>query len=136
MLRNLFICLSLTVVPLRGFAGHEFALPEAMTAAGEQVPSAVENYSFFYIQSPDNARKDIDELAHRLIEAAREKEYVGLAGPNPEWTRSVLRGALAANDGFSLDGLVLVYLGPQSDLKLVRDWIAASGADVRYVVFP
>lgn len=136
MSRLLLTCLLLLSAPIVYSAGREFELPEAMAAAGEQVPSSIQTYSFFYIQTPDKLKKDTEELATRLGAAAAEKDYLGLAGPNAEWNRSVLREAMAANKGRDLRGLTLIYLGPSSDSGAVKALVGPSGAELRYVVYP
>ncbi|MGH8516633.1 MAG: hypothetical protein ACREUE_04150 [Panacagrimonas sp.] len=136
MTRLLLTILLAAYTAIASSAGHEFDLPEAMTAAGEQVPPQVETYSFFYIKTSQTLKQDTQDLVGRLGEAAAENDYVGLAGPNPAWTRSVLDAAIAAHPGQSLKGLTLIYLGPSTDAPAVRALVERSGATLRYVVHP
>lgn len=113
-----------------------FNLDGAMHAAGEHVPEQIESFYFFVPEAARSEDEEVSELAGLLKKAALEKDYFGVAGPDAERNRSELLSALKRNRSDGLQGLVLVYLGPEVHRTEVESAVTGSGASVRFVIYP
>ena len=110
-----------------------FDLDAAMNLAGTEVPAGTESFYFFVLE-PD-ASDESAELADKLVQAAGEHEFLGIAGADAAHNREVLLAALASVRGRNLAGLVLIYIGPQDQQAELQSQVAGSGAELRFVTY-
>lgn len=108
----------------------------AILLAGRQVPEDIESYYFFMLDTATTVDQDSTEMADVLQRAAKEHEYLGIVGPDPERNRATLLRALDAARGQDLRGVIVIYVGPKAQADEVTARVGATGADLRYVVFP
>lgn len=113
-----------------------FDMEGAMNAAGEYVPAQVESFYFFVPESTRSHEEEITELAALMAKAAAERDYFGVAGPEPSRNLKELLAALKQNQAKGLNGLSLVYLGPEEHRPHVETAVAESGASLKFVVYP
>lgn len=113
-----------------------FDMESAMNAAGKYVPEQVESFYFFVPETAKPHEEEVSELAGLLAKAASERDYFGVAGPEPERNLTELLAALKQNQSKDLHGLILVYLGPEEHRPHVETAVAGSGASVKFVVYP
>lgn len=108
-----------------------FRMEVAIDLAGRAVPEGIESFYFFPI-----ARDATDigpELQEMLARAAAEQDYVGITGVDPEYNLATVTAALAAPREGDLAGLVIVYVGPAEHEAPLRESVASTGAELRYV---
>lgn len=115
-------------------AGYD--LNKAMALAGNEVPSGTESYYFFAFVDETPAEQEAADLAEKLQQASREHDFLGVAGPDAERNRRALLSALAGSSGKDLSGVIIIYVGPRAQKDEVSAAVAASGAQLRYVVYP
>jgi hypothetical protein len=113
-----------------------FALEEAFAIAGAEVPVDVKSFSFFAYTTDTPAEQEIAQLTERLVEASKAKEYLGICGPNVARNRRNLLAALEANHGQDLSGVIILYLGPETEREAVTKAAERAGAPLRFLVFP
>lgn len=114
----------------------DFNLDTAMRLAGTQVPPELESFYFFAMLEPVPEAQDIAELGIKMQAAANERDYLGIAGPDPERNRRTLLGALDAHRGEDLSGMILIYVGPVSHRDSVSGAAAAAKVELRFVAYP
>ena len=68
--------------------------------------------------------------------AARERDYLGVAGPDAQRNRRTLLAAFDAQRGEDLSGMILIYLGPDSDRDAVASAAQAARVELRFVAYP
>lgn len=115
-------------------AGYD--LNKAMALAGNEVPSSTESYYFFAFVDETPAEQEAADLAEKLQQASREHDFLGVAGPDADRNRRALLSALAGSSGKDLSGVVIIYVGPRAQMDEVTQAVTASGAQLRYVVYP
>lgn len=113
-----------------------FAVDEAFAMAGAEVPADVQSYSFFAYTTDAPAEQEIEELTKRLVEASKAKEFLGICGPDAARNRRNLVTALEANHGQDLSGVIILFLGPESEREAVTKAAARAGAPLRFLLFP
>jgi hypothetical protein len=116
----------------RAAAIASYDLNAAMDLAGAVVPTHIESFYFFVLEP------DVDEsgeLANKLVQAAHEQDFLGIAGADAEHNRRVLRAALAIVQPGTLSGLVIIYVGPKNHEAELQPLIDAAGAQLRFVVY-
>lgn len=113
-----------------------FNLDTAMRLAGSQVPPELESFYFFAMLEPAPEAQEIAELGLKMQAAAAERDYLGIAGPEPTRNRRVLLAALDAHRGEDLSGMVLIYVGPVSDRDAVSAAASAAKVELRFVPYP
>ncbi|MBA4284819.1 MAG: hypothetical protein C0434_04735 [Xanthomonadaceae bacterium] len=113
-----------------------FDLDIAMRLAGTQVPPELESFYFFAMLEPAPEAQDIAELGSKMQAAARERDYLGVAGPDPERNRRTLLAALDAHRGDDLSGMVLIYVGPDRHREAVSSAARAAKVELRFVAYP
>ncbi len=113
-----------------------FDMNKAMEAAGAHVPAQIESFYFFVPEADKSHDEDVTELASLLAKAASERDYIGVAGPDPSRNLAELLDALKQNQAKGLDGLSLVYLGPEEHRGPVESAASLTGASVKFVLFP
>ncbi len=113
-----------------------FNLDMAMRLAGSQVPAETESFYFFPMVDEVPEPVDVHELGGKLIQAAKEHDYLGIAGPDPERNRRTLLAALAAHQADDLKTLVLIYLGPDSHRGDIEAAARKAGFEARFVTYP
>lgn len=113
-----------------------FNLDTAMRLAGTQVPPNLESFYFFAMIDEAPEAVDVNELGGKLMQAAQEHDYLGIAGPDPERNRRTLLAALAAHQADDLKALVLIYVGPDSHRAAVSAAAQAAGFEARFVTYP
>lgn len=128
--------LALRATPPAHPAHQAFDANAAMDLAGAQVPPEVESFYFFILNEDSNLAADTCELAEKLILAAAEHEFLGIIGPDPQRNRRTLLGALEANHGKNLAGVIVIYLGPAEDQNELKARVSDSGAELRFVEYP
>ena len=128
------------VAPAEATAGEPinstFNLDIAMRLAGTQVPAETESFYFFPMVDEVPEAVDVHELGGKLMQAAREHDYLGIAGPDPERNRRTLLAALAAHQTDDLKTLVLIYLGPDSHRDEISAAARKAGFEARFVTYP
>jgi hypothetical protein len=110
-----------------------YDLDAAMDLAGFQVPAEVESFYFFVLDP--GADGETGELAQKLVQAAGENDFVGIAGADPEHNREVLRAALALTGARDLKGLIIIYVGPPDHEAELVPLVRATGAQLRFVTY-
>ena len=123
-------------VPAEEPVNADFNLDTAMRLAGTQVPPELESFYFFAMLEPVPEAQDIAELGSKMQAAARERDYLGIAGPDPERNRRTLLAALDAHRGEDLSGMILIYVGPASHRESVSGAAAAARVVLRFVAYP
>lgn len=113
-----------------------FNLDTAMRLAGTQVPPELDSFYFFAMLEPAPEAQDIAELGSKMQAAASERDYLGIAGPDPERNRRTLLAALDAHRGEDLSGMILIYVGPVSHRQAVTDAAGAAKVELRFVAYP
>lgn len=113
-----------------------FDLNVAMRLAGNQVPPELESFYFFAMLEPAPEAQDIAELGAKMQAAARERDYLGVAGPDAQRNRRTLLAAFDAQRGEDLSGMILIYLGPDSDRDAVASAAQAARVELRFVAYP
>ncbi|WP_293393152.1 hypothetical protein [Nevskia sp.] len=113
-----------------------FNLDIAMRLAGTQVPEKTESFYFFPMVDEVPEAVDVHELGGKLMQAAQEHDYLGIAGPDPERNRRTLLAALAAHQADDLKTLVLIYLGPDSHRAEITAAAQKAGFEARFVTYP
>lgn len=113
-----------------------FNLDIAMRLAGTQVPAETESFYFFPMVDEVPEAVDVHELGGKLMQAAQEHDYLGIAGPDPERNRRTLLAALAAHQSDDLKTLVLIYLGPDSHRGDIETAARKAGFEARFVTYP
>lgn len=113
-----------------------FALDEAFALAGAEVPEEVKTFSFFAYTGDTPAEQEIAQLTERLIEASKAKEFLGICGPDATRNRRNLLAALEATHGRDLSGVIILFLGPETEREAVTKAAAQAGAPLRFLVFP
>jgi len=103
----------------------------AMDLAGSQVPDEVEAFYFFVLDT--DASGETGELAQKLVQAADEHDFLGIAGADPEHNRAILLAALSVPRERDLDGLVIIYVGPADQEAELAEYVRAAGAELRFV---
>ncbi|MGQ3056468.1 MAG: hypothetical protein ACT6T0_04670 [Nevskia sp.] len=119
-----------------GTLAAAFNLDTAMRLAGTQVPPELDSFYFFAMLEPAPEAQDIAELGSKMQAAARERDYLGVAGPDPERNRRTLLAALEAHHGEDLSGMILIYLGPDQHRAEVASAARAAGVELRFVAYP
>ncbi|MCX7070392.1 MAG: hypothetical protein NTW01_05265 [Gammaproteobacteria bacterium] len=119
-----------------GTPAAAFNLDTAMRLAGTQVPPELDSFYFFAMLEPAPEAQDIAELGSKMQAAARERDYLGVAGPDPERNRRTLLAALEAHHGEDLSGMILIYLGPDQHRAEVASAARAAGVELRFVAYP
>lgn len=110
-----------------------YDLDLAMTLAGDQVPPYVEEF-YFFVLDVDAAGETV-ELADTLVRAAREHDFLGIAGPDPEHNRDILLAALTVPRDHPLDGLIIIYVGPAEQEAELAEFVRDTGAELRFVPY-
>lgn len=112
-----------------------YDLEEAMTLAGKEVPETTQEYAFFALVEDPVPADEVSGLAAALRSASDDRDFVGIAGPDPERNR---RSTLAAlrRSGDALNGLTVIYVGPAAHREELTRAVRASGAEIRYVTYP
>jgi hypothetical protein len=105
----------------------------AMELAGAQVPATVESFYFFVLEA--DASGETEELAQKLVQAAGERDFVGITGADADHNRDVLRAALASAAAQDLRGLVIIYVGPADHEAELASLVRATGAQMRFVTY-
>ncbi|MDP3293562.1 MAG: hypothetical protein Q8M37_02340 [Nevskia sp.] len=113
-----------------------FNLDTAMRLAGTQVPPDLESFYFFAMTNEMPEAVEVTELGGKLMQAAQEHDYLGIAGPDPERNRRTLLAALAAHQADDLKMLVLIYVGPDSHRAAVGEAAQKAGFEARFVTYP
>jgi len=113
-----------------------FNLDIAMRLAGTQVPAEVESFYFFPMVDEVPEAAEVHELGVKLMQAAQEHDYLGVAGPDPDRNRRTLLAALAAHQADDLKTLVLIYLGPDSHRTDISAAAQKAGFEARFVTYP
>lgn len=113
-----------------------FALEEAFAVAGAEVPEEVKSFSFFAYTKDTPAEQEIAQLTERLVEASKAKEFLGICGPDAARNRRNLLTALEANQGKDLSGVIILFLGPETEREAVTQAAERAGAPLRFLVFP
>lgn len=113
-----------------------FNLDTAMRLAGTQVPPDLESFYFFAMIDEVPEAVDVTELGNKLLQAAAEHDYLGVAGPDPERNRRTLLAALNAHQADDLKAMVLIYLGPDSHRGDIGTAAQKAGFEVRFVSYP
>lgn len=113
-----------------------FNLDTAMRLAGTQVPPDLESFYFFAMTDETPEAVEVTELGGKLMQAAQEHDYLGIAGPDPERNRRTLLAALAAHQADDLKTLVLIYVGPDSHRAAVGEAAQKAGFEARFVTYP
>ena len=113
-----------------------YDLDTAFNLAGEQVPQLVQEYYFFALVGETPPAQEAGELAQKLRQAAQERDYLGISGPDPRRNRRALLAALQQLSGERLDGLVLIYLGPVEQEAEIVEILQQRGAEPRFVAYP
>ncbi|WP_295686943.1 hypothetical protein [uncultured Nevskia sp.] len=113
-----------------------FNLDIAMRLAGTQVPAETESFYFFPMVDEVPEAVDVHELGVKLMQAAQEHDYLGIAGPDPERNRRTLLAALVAHQADDLKTLVLIYLGPDSHRADISAAGQKAGFETRFVTYP
>jgi hypothetical protein len=121
---------------LAAVLAEEYDLNTAFNLAGEQVPGLVEEYYFLVLIGDVPPEQEAAELAQKLRQAAREHDYLGLTGPDPQRNRRALLTALESLDDAPLQGLVVIYLGPVEQHDEIVALLRRRGIEPRYVVYP
>ena len=129
------VCFSFASVPHVFPAVHVYDRDAAILLAGKQVPAEIDSFYFFVLDTKTSVAEDGAEMAAVLQRAATEQDYLGIVGPDPERNRATLIKALEAA-GSSLRGVVVIYVGPSHQADDVTERVKASGADLRFVVYP
>lgn len=114
----------------------DFDLDTAMRLAGTQVPVELDSFYFFAMIDETPEVVDVAELGRKLMQAAQEHDYLGVAGPDPERNRRTLLAALAAHQADDLKPLVLIYIGPDSHRADIGAAAQTAGFELRYVSYP
>ncbi len=114
----------------------DFNLDTAMRLAGTQVPAELDSFYFFAMIDEVPEAVDVAELGGKLIQAAQEHDYLGVAGPDPERNRRTLLAALAAHQADDLKPLVLIYVGPDSHRSDIGAAARTAGFELRFVSYP
>lgn len=117
-------------------ADSDFDLNTAMNLAGQQVPPELDSFYFFAMLEDEAQPGDVGELGAKMLAAASERDYLGVAGPDAERNRRTLLAAFDARRGDDLSGMILIYLGPDHDRAAVTAAAAASRVELRYVAYP
>ncbi len=113
-----------------------YDLDTAFNLAGEEVPLLVQEYYFFALIGETPPAQEAEDLAQKLRQAARERDFLGVSGPDPRRNRRALLEALERLDGERLDGLVLIYLGPVEQEAEIVEILRQRGAEPRFVAYP
>jgi len=113
-----------------------FDLDTAMRLAGSQVPPELDSFYFFAMLEPAPEAQDIAELGSKMQAAARERDYLGVAGPDSERNRRTLLAALDAHRDEDLSGMILIYVGPDSHRDTVSSAAQAAKVELRFVAYP
>jgi len=113
-----------------------YDLDTAFNLAGEQVPLMVQEYYFFALIGETPPAQEAGELAQKLRQAAHERDYLGISGPDPRRNRRALLAALQQLRGEPLDGLVLIYLGPVEQEAEIVEILQQRGIEPRFVAYP
>jgi hypothetical protein len=113
-----------------------YDLETAMALAGQEVPADTEEYYFFALFEDPVPDDEIELLAAKLRDAAREHDFLGIAGPDAQRTRHSLLAALDADREQSLAGLTLIFVGPIEHRDEVTRAVRGAGAEIRYVSYP
>lgn len=127
---------ALAPAPEPAVAPAAFNLDTAMRLAGTEVPPDLDSFYFFAMLEPAPEAQDIAELGSKMQAAARERDYLGVAGPDPERNRRTLLAALEAHRGEDLSGMILIYLGPDQHRADVASAASAAGVELRFVAYP
>ncbi|WP_293369949.1 hypothetical protein [Nevskia sp.] len=117
-------------------ADSAFSLDTAMRLAGTQVPPELDSFYFFAMIEAAPEAQDIAELGKKLQAASAERDYLGIAGPDPERNRRTLLAALAAHRSEDLSGMILIYVGPDPQRAEVSAAAAAAKIELRFVAYP
>lgn len=113
-----------------------FNLDTAMRLAGTQVPPELDSFYFFAMLEPAPEAQDIAELGLKMQAAASERDYLGIAGPDPERNRRTLLAALDARSGDDLSGMILIYVGPIAHRDVVAAAAQSAKVELRFVPYP
>ena len=113
--------------------GAPFDLDTAMALAGGEVPSQIEDFYFFPLDR--NVAGESVELSEKLTLAAAQREYLGVAGADPEHNLTVVLDALATNGRRDLSGLILIYIGPVEQKDKLASAVSVTGAELRFVPY-
>jgi hypothetical protein len=113
-----------------------YDLDTAFNLAGEQVPPLVREYYFFALIDETPPAQEAEELAQKLRQAAQERDFLGISGPDPGRNRRALLAALERLRGERLDGLVLIYLGPVEQEAEIVEILQQRGVEPRFVAYP
>lgn len=112
-------------------AGYDLDL--AMNLAGDQVPPYVDEFYFFVLDVDANG--ETAELADTLVRAASEHDFLGIAGADPEHNRDILLAALTVPRDRTLQGLIIIYVGPADQEADLADFVRDTGAELRFVPY-
>lgn len=113
-----------------------FSLDTAMRLAGAQVPPELESFYFFAMLEPAPEAQDIAELGLKMQAAASERDYLGIAGPDPERNRRTVLAAFDARRDDDLSGMILIYVGPISHREAVAAAARSAKVELRFVAYP
>jgi hypothetical protein len=117
----------------RAGAVAAYDLDHAMELAGLQVPDDVESFYFFVLDPA--ADGESGELAQKLVQAAEERDFIGIAGADSDHNRDVLVAALAITGTRDLKGLVIIYVGPPDHEAALARVVNATGAQLKFVPY-
>jgi len=90
----------------------------------------------FYVTKELGERATIN-LREALLNGAQEKKRVDLGGEEPEFTKHILFTVLSSleQEGASLSGLYVAYLGPSEHQNIVIPKLVDLGAKAQFVLF-
>lgn len=113
-----------------------FDLDTAMALAGQQVPAELDSFYFFAMLEPAPRDTDVADLGAKMLAASAERDYLGVAGPDPVRNRDTLLAAFRARQADDLSGMILIYLGPDAHREAISRVAAAARVELRFVPYP
>jgi hypothetical protein len=122
------------------YPAHEtdarYHLIEAMNAAGEAVPAEVQSYYFLVLDGSIMSGDDVDELVRLMRLAHAEGDYLGVIGSKAIRNLRVLHAAMARTRPGELQGLQLIFVGPEDHAHRAAEAVSGSGATLHFRVYP